>query len=153
MKKWGLLLAALVILPAYSEESQEAEKFDEYSMVETFVECAGLYESTAKSMGGQGKPAVAEHMHNMANGAKTAAAWTLWTKWHEDNPTKPPRRLGEWSESISVQADSQTARFAAMEEIGDWDYLKTRWELCTEVSKVQADIIRSLRKTNGPSSE
>lgn len=137
------LFALLCCSGAYAEE----EDYGSQEMAETFVECAGLWEASSQLMARSDRPATAEHLHNMANGARTAAAWSLWTQWHLDNPSKPSRKLGEWTDGIAMQVDAQTTRYAAIQESGDTEFFGRQVAFCTDVSEAQANILRDLRKS------
>lgn len=60
-------------------------------------------------------------------------------------PAGKQQKLGYWSDQIAPQIDAEKTRFKAVMETSGPDAVKTTLDMCTEASKVQAEVIKQLR--------
>ena len=140
----GLLVLGLS-LPAIPGDQRE--KPEDYQLaIDTFVRCAGLYEWAAQAMQLAGKPNAAEHMRGMRRGAKTTASWFAANRYMLEHPDKPPRPIGAWDAMLDPQIETEITRVKGLSELGDTETIDSAMNLCAEASKVQADVVNSIRK-------
>ena len=110
-----------------------------------FAGCEGFFTFMAEFSNSSGKPAGADYIRTFANGSRTAALWLLAAKYAADNPSKPPRRLGEFASLVEGPAEVERLRFTALAEAGDIEPIEQQSKLCTEALAAFDPILQQLR--------
>ncbi|WP_286075661.1 hypothetical protein [Stenotrophomonas sp. 59] len=107
--------------------------------------CAGYWDFLSDTAKAAGKPAVAEQLHNMGNGAETAALYFLSSQ-HLLAGGKP-RTYGSWKTMTDPKRESGKLRMMGLAEMNDQETIELEGNLCLESAKVQEQILQNMRRS------
>ncbi len=145
MNRRALLVSALLALPAFAQDgelSQEAQaRLTE--MINIFARCSGVYEVTSEFYKVTGEPATAEYVHNLANGAASAAMYLLG----QESVLKgnPPKPYGEFMPYVEDLADGPKSSMRALLEMKDTKQFLKRFQDCAALIEAQEAALQALR--------
>lgn len=143
MKKWGLLV--LVFMPCLAlAENESSEKIDVTETANFFANCAGVWDFNADVMEADGKPATAERLHNMGNGAQTAALWLLASQ-HALNAGKATK-YGSWLDMVTPKREDARLRLRGLAEMSEFKQIETESNACLGAAAEQEGILTMMRE-------
>jgi hypothetical protein len=151
---------AAALQPAYSAETQQepqvateesggeaagVTKAEATEAANTFARCAGYFKFMAEMATLAEKPAQAEYIHMLANGAESAAAHWLATQYALENKDGPPRTYGSFYVVFKGVVEGALAHNRALAEAGDIESIRRQGRLCDELLPMQEEIVQSIR--------
>lgn len=141
-----IALAILAAAPAIAQESVEYTERDRRGlteMVNTFSRCSGVYEAVSEFYRSLGELATAEHVHNLANGAASAAMYLLG----QENIAKggPPRPYGDFMPYVEGLADSSKTFVKALVEMQATEEVLKHFQDCAALVEAQEAALQALR--------
>lgn len=143
---WKSLLIGLLVLHSsfgLAGEQPEMSDAEARSIAKEYARCVAVWDWSSTLMSAGGKHAAAEHLHNMGNGARTAAYWVLSAAHSLNHAGEPAKRLGDWEPYVTPIVDAELAWLRAQTELGV--SLKQDVDRCAELSKGQSTVIDILR--------
>lgn len=142
---YTLALALLLMADSQVEGASptKEEGWEEAAM--HMATCAGYWDFLSDTARAAGKPATAEQMHNMGNGAETAALYFLSSQHLLSGGE--PRTYGSWKTMTQPRRESGKLRIQSLAEMDDAAAIETEGNLCLESAKVQEEILQSMRRS------
>lgn len=135
----SLLLALCAAQPAIAGEQMDKVQL----AANTFANCAGLWDFHAELMESEGKPATAQQMHNMGNGAETAALW-LYASAHSLDGGEATR-YGSWKDLVHPKREANKLRLQALVENEEYQVIQDEAATCLEMAEEQENILQLMR--------
>lgn len=135
------LLSTSLMAVAQDETDDEATT---NKVVNFFANCAGVWDFSSELMAADSKPAVAEHLHNMGNGAEAVALWLLASQHSLDTGTAT--KYGSWNDMVTPRREGGKLRMYALAELGDFEQIKLDSEACSEAATQQENILQLMRR-------
>lgn len=145
MKKL-LHIQALAFLALASAQLRADDSDEIFNLATDLSKCVGFYNFMSGFSKSQGDNAAAEHMHNMANGAKTSAAYSLSIQYAADNPNKSPKKFTDFYGFVDGRSETVYTHLMASYEAGQTDPMKELSVSCTALAEVQEGILNMMRK-------
>lgn len=143
--RWNIsalwLACLLATSPAAADKVSHAEAVE---IANTFAECSGYYRYLEDIYSAEGKTASAEHMGNLANGAKSTALYHLAMEWTIDHPNDR-RTYASFAPMVDGRIDAALVRFKALAENDDFEALVTQGKFCVELLPTQEEAVQALR--------
>src|SRR5262245_43377425 len=138
MIRYFTIASAFVALGADAQEEATLTQEDQRGLTETintFSRCAGVYEVTSEFYKATNQPATAEHVHNLANGAASAAMYLLG----QENVIKdgPPRPYGDFMRYVDGLKETAMVAMRSALELGDTDGFLKRFKECAALVEAQ----------------
>lgn len=141
---WVLAVCAI---PAYAADEQEdltePEKTFVTSSVNLLGDCGGFFEFMSDIFKDGKQPATSQHMHEMANGARMAAAYLLYVE-HNARGGKP-KRLGDFMAYPEGRAGANKTRLTMWLEQNDKAALDAERERCMAAVPLQNELVQQIR--------
>jgi len=138
----AVLVAAMIVLPA-AQADDGADAGDVTQAVNFFGNCAGVWDFLSDVAQSEGKSATAEQLHNMGNGAQTAALWLLANKHSID--TGKATTYGSWMDLVQPRRESGRLRMHALTEQSSFDTVSAESNACLEAASEQESILQMMR--------
>lgn len=136
------LLAALALPPLNAEEQQTLK--NGAARADAFADCAGVWDYFSLLAREDGKPASAEHLKNLGNGAQTAA---LWLHANINTVNGGPRApYGAWLPMVKPRREATTLRLLSAAELGDQQTAPAMVKECQAMLDSQEYAIDKIRK-------
>lgn len=137
------LLSVLLALGT-AQLANAGEQMDKVQLAaNTFANCAGLWDFHADLMESEGKPATAQQMHNMGNGAETAAMW-LYASAHSLDGGGATR-YGSWKDLVHPKREANKLRLQALVENEEFQVIQAEAATCLEMAEEQESILQLMR--------
>lgn len=143
LRALALGLVALHSMAGFASEQDKISDEEARSIAREYARCVAVWDWSSALMRAGGKHATAEHLHNMGNGARTAAYWILSAAHSLNHADESAKRLGDWEQYVTPIVDAELTRLRAQTEL-DVSF-ESDIERCTELSKGQATVIDMLR--------
>lgn len=143
MQSYAIALILMAAPQADHTQAAKDEGWEEAAM--HMATCAGYWDFLSDTAKAAGKPAVAEQLHNMGNGAETAALYFLSSQ-HLLAGGKP-RTYGSWKTMTDPKRESGKLRMMGLAEMNDQETIELEGNLCLESAKVQEQILQSMRRS------
>ncbi|HDS1038165.1 TPA: hypothetical protein QDZ42_001362 [Stenotrophomonas maltophilia] len=145
----GLLLmvgqAASPAAPAdVTQEDIAAITAEAAEVANIYADCAGFWDFMSSTERTAGRPASAEQLKNMGNGAQTAALW-LHGQAYSFTATKPAR-YGDWLPMVAPRREGAAIKIAAMAEHGKTELIRSEARRCEALLEGQQRAIDDIRK-------
>ncbi len=125
--------------PLAGFDTKEAEK-----LAMGMAKCAGLWDWLASGLEAEGKPASAQQMHNIGNGAETAAMWILAN--HHLITSGKRTTYGSWSPLTAPKREAAVTWLNSMAEIGDLERINEESATCQSLLEAQESVIQMMRR-------
>lgn len=135
---------ALWALPAERAIADKESHDQTVEIANGFADCSAYWQFLSEFSLEQNKPAAAEGMRNLANGAKTTALYFLAMEWTLSHPNEP-RTYGSFSPQIDGRIDTSLVRFRAMAEMNDAEGIEAQGHLCQGLTSIQEETIQKIR--------
>lgn len=133
--------AVFLAIPVSAHAADEVDWIAE--LTNTLGDCSGFYEFLAETSAALGHPATGKQMHELANGAKMAAAYALSVEYAAKNET--PKPIGAFLRYPESRADTNKTRMHALAEREDSAAIKAESEKCTRINDIQKDLVQQMR--------
>lgn len=150
MRRIVLVLALVLPGSVCAQDSAESELKEILKSADQlangFASCEGFFTFMSGFSRDQDKDAAAQYIKTFANGSRTAALWLLSSKYQADNPTLPPRKLGDFSQLVDGPAETERLRFAALAESGETALLEQQATQCHEMLAAFDPILQQFRQ-------
>ncbi len=143
----GFILAIVVPIShsATAADVSTLSATDITKLVNDFADCAGFYDYLAGFTLAQNKPANADAMSNLANGAKSSALYLLGMDYAMTHRDGPRRSYGSFSPMVDGRRETELARLKAVEENNDQEALNDRGVYCQSLLPIQEEIVSQMR--------
>jgi hypothetical protein len=128
-------------------EAARADKESHDQAVEIangFADCSAFWLFLSEFSLQQQKPAAAEGLKNLANGAKTTALYFLAMEWTVSHPNEP-RTYGSFSPQVDGRIDTSLVRYRAMAEMDDAEGIEIQGKVCQDLTSIQEETIQKIR--------
>lgn len=141
------LAGATLALGLLAPSAAATDRDDTLMLAHEFSMCGGFWDWMATVGVGLGKPASAEHLHNMGNGARSSAQLLYARQYLKDNPEAKPKPLGTWADAVKGAADAELVRLRAVAEMNEGSEAPNKLELekCTALTEYQGELIQQIR--------
>jgi hypothetical protein len=147
MRATTCLLIGLICLPAIADDSpivlENSSKEFIKSSANLLGDCSGFFEFMSDAFNADNKPATAQQMHEMANGAMMAASYLLYLEYH--TTANKRKRLGEFNHYPQGRADTNKTRLRALEEQRDIAGIAEEQKRCLAAVPMQNEIVQKIR--------
>jgi len=117
---------------------------DVTEVVNFYGNCAGVWDFHADLQAAEGKPASAEQLRNMGNGAQTAALWLLANKHSLD--TGKATTYGSWDDLVRPRRENGKLRMHALAEQQDFETIKAESQACLDAAEAQEKVLQMMRE-------
>jgi hypothetical protein len=144
------VFAVLFILSAATNSAHPASEEIAAAVAEateaanSYADCAGWWDFMSAIEGAAERPASAEQLRNVANGAQTAALWLHAQAYALT--AKKPARYGTWLPLVAPRRAAASTRAAAMVEQGDVEFMRAEGKRCQAMLEGQQHAIDEIRK-------
>lgn len=112
--------------------------------VNFFANCAGVWDFQSELEAQSGKPASAEMLRNLGNGAQMVALWTLANSHSLD--TGEATQYGSWLDLVRPRRESANLRMKALAETEQFDVMISELKQCSEALEAQEGTLQLMRK-------
>lgn len=144
--KFILKIQAISLIVMASGQIHASDSDEIFALATDLSKCVGFYTFMSDFSKSQGDKAAAEHLHNMANGARTSAAYSLSLQYAADNPNKPPKKFMEFESFVNGRSEAIYTQLEANYEANQAEPIKELADRCSTLSVVQEEILNMIRK-------